>query len=65
MIQVIIVDDEPLIRDGLRRLIDWGKFGMEVGPHSPTEPWPWNISPESMWIWQSWTSRCRLWTASA
>ena len=35
MIQVIIVDDEPLIRDGLRRLIDWGKFGMEVGAAFP------------------------------
>lgn len=30
MIQVIIVDDEPLIRNGLTRLIDWNKFRMEV-----------------------------------
>lgn len=30
MIQVILVDDEPLIRNGLVKLINWESFGMQV-----------------------------------
>lgn len=30
MVRVFLVDDEYLEIEGLRRLIDWGKFGMEV-----------------------------------
>ena len=35
MIQVIIADDEPLIRNGLTRLIDWSRFQMEVAATFP------------------------------
>ncbi|KKI92226.1 hypothetical protein WQ54_10400 [Bacillus sp. SA1-12] len=30
MYKVIIVDDEPMIREGLRTLIPWGEFGFQV-----------------------------------
>ena len=30
MIKVLIVDDEPFIRQGLKILIDWGKYGYEI-----------------------------------
>lgn len=30
MIKVLIVDDEPYIRQGLKLLIDWGEYGYEI-----------------------------------
>ena len=30
MIKTLIVDDEPFIRQGLKVLIDWGKYGYEI-----------------------------------
>lgn len=30
MLKVLIVDDEPWVLEGLRTMIDWGKFGYEV-----------------------------------
>lgn len=30
MYKLFIVDDEPLVRDGLRDYFDWGKYGIEV-----------------------------------
>ena len=30
MIKTLIVDDEPFIRQGLRVLIDWEKYGYEI-----------------------------------
>lgn len=30
MHQVMIVDDEPLIREGLRTIIDWEEHGFQV-----------------------------------
>lgn len=30
MYKVFIVDDEPFIIDGMKQIIDWGEFGMEV-----------------------------------
>ncbi len=29
--KVMIIDDEPFIREGLRRIIDWRKYGCEIG----------------------------------
>src|SRR5690606_33464194 len=30
MLKVIFVDDEPIIREGLREVIDWNEYGFEV-----------------------------------
>ncbi|MDR0643412.1 MAG: response regulator [Treponema sp.] len=30
MLKVLIVDDEPIIRAGIRRVIDWEKYGYEI-----------------------------------
>lgn len=30
MLKVIIVDDEPWVLEGLRTMVDWGKYGFEV-----------------------------------
>ena len=30
MYKVVIVDDEPIIAEGLRRTVDWNRFGCEV-----------------------------------
>ena len=30
MIKTLIVDDEPFIRQGLKVLIDWEKYGYEI-----------------------------------
>lgn len=30
MYRILVVDDEPLIRDGLRRIIDWEEHGIEI-----------------------------------
>jgi two-component system response regulator YesN len=30
MLKLLIVDDEPIIRKGIRRIIDWGRYGYEI-----------------------------------
>lgn len=30
MIKLMLVDDEPMTRDGLKEFVDWGRLGMEV-----------------------------------
>ncbi|GGG17196.1 response regulator [Paenibacillus abyssi] len=30
MIKAILVDDEPMTRNGLRRFVDWGRIGIEI-----------------------------------
>ncbi|MDT8715672.1 response regulator transcription factor [Clostridium sp. 19966] len=30
ILKVLIVDDEPLVREGLKSIIDWGKYGFQV-----------------------------------
>jgi len=30
MLKVLIVDDEPWVLEGLRTMIDWGRYGFEV-----------------------------------
>ena len=30
--QVLIADDEPIIREGIRDAVDWEALGMEVAP---------------------------------
>ncbi|XEC93585.1 response regulator [Paenibacillus tarimensis] len=34
MIKVILADDEPIIIKGLRKLIDWNRFGMDIVGHA-------------------------------
>ena len=38
MLKVLIVDDEPIIRGGIRRIIEWEKYGYEI--HGEAEDGP-------------------------
>lgn len=35
MYKVLIIDDEPIIRQGLKKIIDWGKYNCEVCAEAP------------------------------
>ena len=50
MYQVIIVDDEPRILEGIIHLFPWNNFGFEVVASLPMGKKPWNISmPTHRW----------------
>ena len=37
MLHVILIDDEPLIRNGLQKMFSWEDFHMEISAVSQTE----------------------------
>ena len=55
MIKVLVIDDEPMQRQGIVRLTPWGDFGAEVIGAAGSGMEPVSIVPMcSLWI-----SRCR------
>ena len=41
IINVLIVDDEQIVREGLRYIIDWNTLGFCICGKPPTERMPW------------------------
>lgn len=47
MIKVLVIDDEPMQRQGIVRLTPWGDFGAEVIGAAGSGMEPWGCSPAS------------------
>ncbi|WP_168120537.1 response regulator [Paenibacillus sp. HB172176] len=47
MIRVLLVDDEPLILRGLRKLLDWREFGMEIVGEAYDAEEMWSVMDEA------------------
>ena len=67
MYNLLIIDDEEKIREGIANLFPWNNIGFEiVGDYSNGEDALEYIAALPIrWMWSSPISACRLWMVSA
>ena len=63
-INVLIVDDELLVRQGLRSTIDWARYGMQVAGEAANGEAALDLYEGCSRRSSSPTSSCRAWTES-
>ena len=63
-IRVVVVDDQELVRSGLRMILDAQDDIEVVGEADDGDRKPWTAPGRCVPTWCSWTCACRGWTAS-
>ncbi len=58
MFTAMIIDDERIVREGIRELIDWEKAGFRLGSDGKDGRGGWPIFSERIRIWFWWILRC-------